>query len=117
MSEESGRMTEDGGGVASGTKCGVAGLTTKRLDPLDMAMLAIPDQGMDMSIGDPEVRALLVGAGEPLGVDAFGCSPSAFHLRPGRRSSRRWPSSRRGRGGETTGGAIVWGAGLQQIVK
>ena len=101
----------------SGTERSAAGLTTKRLDQFGTAMLAITDQGMDLSIGDPEVRALLVGTSEPLGVDAFGCSPSAFHLRPGRRSSRRWPSSRRGRGGETTGGAIVWGAGLQQIVK
>ena len=29
----------------------------------------------------------------------------------------RWPYSRRGRGGKTTGGAIVWRAGLQETVK
>ena len=96
---------------------GVVGLTTKRLDPLDMAMLAITDQGMDLSIGDPEVRALLVGTSEPLVVDAFGGSPSAFHLRPGTHRYRRWSSSRRESGAESTGGTIVWAAGLEETLE
>ena len=105
------------GRVASSTEGGVAGLAAKGLDPLDTAMLAISDQGVDVCIGDPEVRAEGVGTSEPLGVDAFGCSSSAFHLRPATHRQRRWPSSRRGSGGETTGGAIVWAAGLQQTVE
>jgi hypothetical protein len=40
-------------------------------------------------------------------------SPSAFHLTPGT-YRRRWLHTRRGRGGETTGGAIVWAAGLEE---
>jgi len=37
-----------------------------------MAMRAIPDQGMNMSIGDAGVGALLVGAGEALGIARLG---------------------------------------------
>src|SRR5260221_5909611 len=74
-------------------------------------MLAITNQGMGMSIGDPEVRAMLVGTSEPLGVDAFGDSPTAFHLRPGTHRHERWPSSRRDSGTESTGGKIRWGTG------
>jgi hypothetical protein len=70
-----------------------------------------------MCIGDPEVRAVLVGTSEPLGVDAFGGSPSAFHLRPGTHRCMRRLSSRRGSGGETTGGAVVWGARLEETVE
>jgi hypothetical protein len=77
-------------------------------------MLAIADQGVDVRIGDPEVRALRVGTSKPLGVSALGGSPSAFHLRPGTHRSKRRPCTRRGRGGESTGGAIVWAAGLEQ---
>jgi len=55
------------GGMAPSGECGVAGLTAKRLDPLSMAMGAIPDQGMDSSVCDPGVQALLVGTGEALG--------------------------------------------------
>jgi len=43
------------GRVASGTEGGVAGLAAKRLDPLSRAMLAIPDESMDLSIGNAEV--------------------------------------------------------------
>jgi len=53
--------------MAPSGECGVAGLTAKRLDPLSMAMGAIPDQGMDSSVCDPGVQALLVGTGEALG--------------------------------------------------
>jgi hypothetical protein len=44
-------------------------------------------------------------------------SPAAFHLTPGTRWRRSCPSTQRGSGAETTGGAIVWGAWLQQTVE
>jgi hypothetical protein len=69
--------------VASSTERGAAGLTAKRLDRLSRAMLAISDEGMDVRIGDSEVRALLVRTGVALGVHSLGCSPAAFHLTPG----------------------------------
>ena len=78
-----------------------------------MTMPAISDEGVDMSIGDPGVRALLVGTSEALGVHSLGCSPTAFHLTPG----AYW---RRGRfhawRGETTDGAIKQGAWLEKTV-
>ncbi len=66
------------GGVASGSECGVAGRASKGLDPLGLAMLAIADQGVDMSICDPGIRALLVGTGEALGVYPDGVLPGGF---------------------------------------
>ncbi len=71
------------GGVAPGSERGLAGLTAKGLDPLGMPMPAISDEGMDVSIGDPEIGTLLVGTGEALRIHTLGCSPSAFHLTPG----------------------------------
>ena len=35
-------------------------------------MLAIADQRVDVSVRDPEVRALVVETSEPFGVDTFG---------------------------------------------
>src|SRR5215470_16661254 len=69
--------------AASSTERGTAGLAAERLDALGLAMLAIPDEDVDLSIGIPEVQALLVGTGVPLGVDSLGCSPPAFDLVPG----------------------------------
>jgi hypothetical protein len=77
------------GGVASSTERGAASRTSERLNTLGLAMLAIADQGVDLSIGDPEVGALRVGASEPLGVDAFGGSPAVFDLAPGAHRRRR----------------------------
>jgi hypothetical protein len=54
--------------------------------------------------------------GFSVGVYPLGCSPAAFHLMPGSHRHRRWPSTRRGSRGETTGGAIVWGAGLEETL-
>jgi hypothetical protein len=71
------------GGVAPGTERGVAGLTTERLDPLRLTMLAIANQRMNVSVGDPAVGALRIGTGEAFGVHPLGGSPSAFHLTPG----------------------------------
>ena len=78
------------GGVAPGRERGRAGLTVKRLDPLGMPMLAISDEGMDLSIGDPVVGALLVGTSEPRGVYPLGGSSAAFHLAPGAHRRRCW---------------------------
>ena len=105
------------GSVASGGEGGAAGLTAKGLDPLGLAMLAIPNQRVDPIIGDAEGRALLVRTGEALGLDPLGCSSAAFHLTPGTYWQRRWSSTRRGSRAETTGGAIVWAAGLEQTVE
>ncbi|GHO71727.1 hypothetical protein KSC_106190 [Ktedonobacter sp. SOSP1-52] len=104
------------GSVASGSECGVAGLTTKRLDPLSLAMSAITDQGVDVSVCDPGVRALRVGTSEALSIDPLGGSPAAFHFAPGSHRRRQWLSPRRG-GGKTTGGTIVWGTGLEETME
>jgi len=81
-----------------------------------MAMSAISHEGVDLSICDAGVRALLVGTSEALGVHPLGRSPAAFHLAPRTHRHRRWPSTRRGSGGKTAGGAIVWGAGLEETL-
>jgi hypothetical protein len=104
------------GGIASGTEGGVAGLTAEGLDPLSRTMLAIPNERMDLSISIAEVEALLVGTGEAFGGYPLRGSSPAFHLAPGEHRSRCWSSTRRGSGGQTTGGAILWGAGLEQTV-
>jgi len=80
-------------------------------------MLAIADKCVDVSISDPKVHALLVGTSEALCGYALGGSPAAFHFAPGTHWSRRRSSTRRGSGGETTGGAIVWRAGLKLPVE
>jgi hypothetical protein len=79
------------GGVAPSSESGAAGRASKRLDLLSMTMLAIPNQGMNVSVCDAEVRALVVGTGEALGVRAFRGSPPAFDLAPGAYRQRRWP--------------------------
>jgi hypothetical protein len=68
---------------------------------------------MNGSIGNPDVQTLGVGTGEAVGVHALGGSSPAFDLAPGAHRRRRWLHTRRGRGGETTGGAIVRAAGLE----
>jgi hypothetical protein len=91
--------------LASSSKGGAAGRTSKRLDALGLAMLAISDQGMHGSVCDPEVPALLVGTSEAMRVYAFGNTPPAFDLTPG----AYWRRSRfHAWRGETTGEAIVW---------
>jgi hypothetical protein len=79
--------------------------------------LLSPKSRMNMSLDHAEGQALLVGTGVTLGVDSLGCSPAAFDLAPGAYCCWRWPYSRRGSGGETTGGAIVWGAGREQTLE
>jgi len=104
------------GGVASSSECGVAGRTSKGLDPLSLAMFAISDQSMDMSICDAGIWALVVGTGVALGVHSLGCSPAAFHLSPGTHRRRCCPYTRRGSGGEATGGAVKRGLWLEKAL-
>src|SRR5215470_7346449 len=93
--------------VVSSAERGAARLAAEGLDLLSLTMLAIPDERVDLRIGDAEVGALRVGTSEPFGVFAFGGSPSTFHLSPGTHRRSRWPSTRRASRAETTGGAIV----------
>ena len=90
---------------------GAAGRASKGLDPLSLPMRAIAYERMHVSSCDPAVSALRASTGIPFGVDAFGCSSATFHLAPWPHRSRRRYYSRRGRGGETTGRAVVWAAG------
>jgi hypothetical protein len=105
------------GRVASSTERDATSRASKGLDALGTAMFAISDQRVDVSVCDPAVRALPVRTGETLSGYAFGGSPSAFDLAPGAHRQRRWPCTRRGSGGVTTGGAIVWGAWLEEAVE
>ena len=72
-------------GVASSTERGVASETSERLDLLGLAMLAIANQHMNVSVCNPKGGTLVVGTGEAFCVHALGCSPAAFDLAPGTR--------------------------------
>ena len=100
----------------SSAERGVASLTTERLDVLGLAMLAIPDEGVDVSIGDAEVRTLMVGTGEALGVHPLGCSPPTFHLAPGTNQRRSRSHSKRRGAREVTGRAIKWSVWLEKTL-
>jgi len=78
-----------------------------------MTMLPIPDESMDVSICDPEVRTLLVRTGEAFSGYPLGCSPAAFHLTPGTYRCRGRSHSREA---EATDGAINWGAWLEETL-
>jgi hypothetical protein len=103
--------------VASSAERGAARRASEGLDRLGLAMLAIANESMNMSIGDAAVEALLVRTGEAFGVYALGSSPTAFHLTSRTHWRRRCSSTQRGSGTETTGGTIVWAAGFQQTVE
>ena len=105
------------GRIAPGSERGAAGLTPKGLDVLGSPMFAISDERMDVGVSDAEVHALLIGTGVTLGIDAFGGTSPAFDLAPRAHRRRRWLHTRRGRGGETTGGTIVRAAGFEQTVQ
>jgi hypothetical protein len=68
--------------VAPGSERCMTGRASKGLDPFGLAMLAIPNQSVDLSLSDPEGGALLIGTGVALGLHALGGSPPAFHLSP-----------------------------------
>ena len=59
----------------------MTGLTAKGLDALGMPMLAISDEGVDLSICIAEVRTLRVGTGVAVGVHADGALPAGFSPR------------------------------------
>jgi len=56
-----------------------------------------------------------LGQAKPSVFTRLGAPRWLFTSRQGRDIRR--PSTRRGRGGETTGGAIVWAAGLQETME
>ena len=60
------------GGIAPGTERSVAGLAEKGLDAFAMAVLAIANESVDMGIGDPAIRVVLVGTSKAFGVHAGG---------------------------------------------
>ncbi len=82
------------GGVAPSTERGVTGLATKGLDLLSATMCAIPNQGVDVSVCDAEVRALVIGTGEALGIYPFRSSTPAFDLTPGAHRKGCWSHTR-----------------------
>jgi hypothetical protein len=102
--------------VTPSTEGGAASLAAKRLDLLSLTMLAIANESMNANVCIAEVGAMVVGTGETLSGYAFGSSSPAFDFAPGAYRPRRWLFSRRGSGGETTGGAIVWAARLEQTL-
>ena len=102
------------GGAVSRTERGMASLAAKGLDALSLAMLAIAHQRMDVGVSVAKIGVLRVGTGTALGVDTFGGSPPAYDLAPGTYRSRSRSHTRRVGAGEVTGGAIVWGTGLEQ---
>ena len=71
------------GSVAPGSERGTASLTAKGLDALGMATFAIPNQGVEVSIGDTGVRTLRVRTSVALGIHSLRCSSATFHLTPG----------------------------------
>src|SRR5260370_16865900 len=71
---------------------------------------------MNLSVCDPGVRALLVGAGEALGVYPLGCAPPTFHLAPGAYRRRGRSHTRPGGAAEATTGAIKWSAWLEKAL-
>src|SRR5258708_37057253 len=70
------------GGVSPSSERGAVGLTAKRLDPLGLALLAGPDQGRHLSLGEPKLWALLLGSGEPVLGEPLRCSPHGFQPAP-----------------------------------
>src|SRR5947207_730118 len=80
-------------------------------------MFAISDEGVNVSPGDAEVLALLIGTGVAFGGDPPGGSPPAFHLTPGTHRRKRRLATRRGSGGKMAGRAIIWAAGLEQTLE
>lgn len=71
-------------GMTARAERGVTGLATKRLDLLGMAMLAIPNQSVDVSVSDSEVWALLVETGKAFCVHRFGAPRRLFTSHQGR---------------------------------
>ena len=90
--------------MASSTERGRAGGAAKCLDPLSIAMPGIANQRMKVSVCNPEIPTLVIGAGESLGIYAFGCSSAAFELAVGAHRRRCKSYNRRVGIGEATVG-------------
>jgi hypothetical protein len=69
-----------------------------------------------VSVCDAEVRTLVVGTGEALGIYLFWSTLSAFDLTSGAHRKRRWSHTRREGGGEAAGRTIKWGARLEEML-
>jgi hypothetical protein len=78
--------------VVPGAERDVASLAAKGLDAFGLAMLAIPNECMNVSIGDPAVPALRVGTSEACGVDPFGAPRRLFTSDQGRTGAGASPS-------------------------
>jgi hypothetical protein len=96
----------------------MAGLAAKRLNLLGLTVFAVSDQGMDLSSGDCEGDALLVGTGVAFGGYPDGVLPAGFSPRsmaapaetPVRQPTRQWRrvdrrGNRLGRGASADDGA------------
>src|SRR5262249_38757343 len=83
--------------VSTGRKRGATGLAAQRLDALYFPLSSVADQRMDVRIRDLIVLAGAVGAGEPLGIDPFGRTATAFDLTPGRDARAHRDGARVGR--------------------
>ncbi len=73
--------------MTPGSESSTASLAAKGLDVLSMAMGAIPNQGVDVSVYNPEVWTLVVRTGEAICVYPLGSPPAAFDLALG---ADRW---------------------------
>jgi hypothetical protein len=104
------------GGVASSAESGVTGLATECLDLLSATMCAVSNQSVDVSVCDAEVRALVVGTGETLGIYPFRSTSPAFDLAPGAHRKRGRSHTRREGGGEAAGRTINWSARLEETL-
>jgi hypothetical protein len=102
--------------MASSTESDATGLVAKGLDLFSVTMGAIPNQGMNVSICDSEVRALVVGAGETLSIYPFRSTSPAFDLAPGAHRKRGRSHTRREGGGEAVGRTIKWSARLEETL-
>jgi hypothetical protein len=55
-----------------------------------VTMSAVANEGMNVSVGNPEVQTLLIGTGEAFSVYAFGSASPAFDLAPGPPREWQW---------------------------
>src|SRR5262249_10205632 len=100
--------------ITARAKRGVTSLAAQRLDPLAPPVPSVANQGGDLGLGDPRVGPALIGTGEALRINPFGCPPAAFLLAPGcHRCARRGHCRRDGRL-LTAGRAIVWGTRFEE---
>src|SRR5262245_3217884 len=79
-------------------------------------MGAVPNQRVDLGVGDLIIRAGGVGAGEALGVNALGCATAAFDRGPWH---HRWGCWRVGSGGcrvLPACWAVVGSTGLEELL-